>query len=161
MGGDRCRLLDGEAEPVHAGVDVERGTAGKAGRRNEVIPFGEFDQAVDHRPRIGVDEALSGGMGKSVEHIDHRLARDGAHAPCFGQMRDEEGLAAGAGQRRGDLIDAAAIGVALDHRGAFARRHPGVQHLVVGDDGAKIDGQDAAGFLERRAAGRRGRLGER
>src|SRR5436190_1464370 len=103
MGGDRCRLLDGEAEPVHAGVDVERGTAGKASRRNEVIPLGELDQAVDHRPRIGVDEALSGGRGESVEYIDDSLARDGAHAPRLGELRDEKSLAAGAGQRRGDL----------------------------------------------------------
>ena len=54
-------------------------------------------------------------------------------------------------QRRGDLVDAAAVGVALDHGGAFARHHPRVQHLVVGGDGAEVDGQDAAGLLQARA----------
>ena len=59
VGRDRRRLLDGEAEPVHAGVDVQRRAAGKAAGRDEVVPFGELDQAVDHRPRIGLDESLS------------------------------------------------------------------------------------------------------
>ena len=41
----RGGLVGGNAEPVHAGVDMQRGAAGKAGRRNEVIPLGELDDA--------------------------------------------------------------------------------------------------------------------
>ena len=64
-------------------------------------------------------------------------------------MRDKECLAAGANERRGDLVDAAAIGIALDHGGAFARDDARAQRLVVGGNGAEVDGQRAAGLLRR------------
>ena len=59
VGRDRRRLFDGEAEPVHAGVDVQRRAAGETAGRDEVVPLGELDQAVDHRPRLRLDESLS------------------------------------------------------------------------------------------------------
>ena len=126
---------------------MQRCAAGKAGSRDEMIPFGKLDQTVDHRPRIGLDEAWPRRDRKAVEHIDYRLPCNRSHPPRFRQMRDEEGLAAGGRQHRGDLLEADAIGVGLDHGGAFARHHARQQHLVVGGDGAEIDGQDAVGFM--------------
>ena len=53
-------------------------------------------------------------------------------------------------ERARDRLDAAAIGVGLDHGGAF-RRHRGLLELPpVGDDGVEVDGEDAGGARQRR-----------
>ena len=90
---------------------------------------------------------------QAVEHIDRRLGRDRAHAPRLGQIGDEEGLAAGLAERGRDLLDAAAIGVGLDHGGAFRRHGAAAERAPVGVDGGEIDGEDAAGLGRGRAGG--------
>ena len=44
------------AEPVHAGVDVQRGAALPGMGADEGIPFGKLGRRVDDRPRIDLDE---------------------------------------------------------------------------------------------------------
>src|SRR6516225_12256753 len=50
--GDGNRLVRGDAEPVHAGVDVESGATAPVLDGDERIPFGKFGRAVDDRPQI-------------------------------------------------------------------------------------------------------------
>ena len=47
----RCSFIGGDAEPVHAGVDVQRRAAMPLVRGAKRIPFGKFNQAADHRAR--------------------------------------------------------------------------------------------------------------
>ena len=56
---DGGRLVDREAEPVHAGIDVQRGAAAPVAGGDERVPLGEFGRAVDHRPQIVVGEGLA------------------------------------------------------------------------------------------------------
>ena len=72
--------------------------------------------------------------GEAVEHVDRGLRGAGAHAARLGEIGDEESLAAGVGQRRGDRFEAAAIGVGLDHGGAFAGHDRARKRAPVGVD---------------------------
>ena len=90
-----------------------------------------------------------------VEHVDVGVGRDRAQPSALGEVGDEEGRAAGLDELAGDRLEAAAVGVGLDHGGALDRdRHAG-ELLPVGLNGAQVDGQHAAG-LARRAGRRRG-----
>ena len=120
--GERRRLVRGNAEPVHAGVDMQRRAAVPALRRAEGVPFGQFDQAADHRPRIDLGVAGGGAGQQAVEHVDRRLRHDRAQAARFGEIGHEEGLAAGAREPMRDRLEAAAIAVGLDDGGAFRRQ---------------------------------------
>ena len=53
------------------------------------------------------------------EHIDGRAGKQLAHGAALAERRHEEGLAAFARQRRRGERHAEAIGVGLDHGGAF------------------------------------------
>ena len=150
---ERGGLVHRNAEPVHAGVDMQRGAAAPGMGRAESVPFRQFDHAADHRPHVDVGVGGSGARQQTVEHIDRRLRRRAAHLGGLGEIGDEEGLAAGARQPGGHLLDAAAVAVGLDHGGAF-RRHDAVgQRAPIGFDGREIDGQDAARLRRRRAGG--------
>ena len=79
--GERGRFLDGETEPVHAGIEMECRAAGQplaSGTR----PIREFHHAADHRP--GVDLGVSRGRASgrdAVEHVDRGPFRcDRPHA---------------------------------------------------------------------------------
>src|SRR3984957_15277201 len=52
-GDDTLRLRDGEAQPVHAGVDVNGSTPGPAGAPAKHVPFGQLVEIADHG--FGVD----------------------------------------------------------------------------------------------------------
>ena len=54
----RRRLLRGDAEAVHAGIDMQRRAALPVARGDECVPFGKFGHRVDHRPRVEFDEGL-------------------------------------------------------------------------------------------------------
>ena len=67
-----------------------------------------------------------------------------ADAPCFAKLCDEESLAARARQRARNRLDAAAIGVGLNHGGTLRRHGAPGEFLPVGNDRAQVDGEDAA-----------------
>ena len=138
-----------QAEPVHAGIDVNGGAAGPAGAAAEHVPFGEFVEVADHGPGVDLGVGLAAVLEEAVEHIDrgrrHRRADDAG----FIERCHEKGLAAGAGERARDRFGAAAIGVGLDHAGAFGRHRRLLELAPVGDDGVEIDGEDAGGGRQR------------
>ena len=148
---DAQRFGDRQAEPVHAGIDMDGGAAVPARAAAEYVPFGEFVEVADHGPAVDLGIGLAAVLEESVEHIERGRGRH-RRADGLGliERRDKEGLAAGVGKRAGDLFGAAAIGVGLDHAGAFGG-HPGLFELApVGDDGVEIDGQNAGGGRKRR-----------
>ena len=154
-GRDGDRFVDREPEPVHAGVDVERGAAAPVVDGDERIPLGKLGRAVDDRLQIVVGEGLRRTRHDSVEHVDRRVGRKRPHAPTFGDVGDEEGPAAGSRQRVRDRFEAAAIAVAFDHGGAFDRHGGAGEHLPIGLDGGKIDGQKTTRFRRVGGIGRR------
>ena len=147
------RFVRRDAEPVHAGVDMQRRAPLPAARGSESVPFGELDQAADYRPRRDPGEGGRGARHQAAQHIDRRVGRGLARARGFRQVGDEKGLAAAARQAMGDLIEPAAIAVGLDHGGAFGRGRAPRQRAPIGFQRAEIDGEDAAGFAGRRAGG--------
>ena len=110
---------NGDAEPVHAGVNVHRCATAPAASSNESVPLGQFRKRIDDRLNIDFGEGRSGLRGESIEHVDGRVARAGARAPGLGNISDEEGPAASIGEFGGDRLETKPIGVGFDHRGAF------------------------------------------
>ena len=134
------------AQPVHAGVDVERRAALPFAGSDKGVPFRQLRDAVDDRPRIDLDERRRGVGREAVEHIDRGLARAGAHAARLGDIGHEKRLAARRGELGGDGIDAEPIGVGLDHRRAFHRHELLRQRPPIGLDCREIDGKRPAGL---------------
>ena len=142
-GNDGLRFHQRQTEPVHAGIDVDGGAPGPAGAPTKHIPFGEFVEVADHGPGVDLGVGLAAVLEEAVEHIDRRRRHRGADNAGFVEGCHEKCLAAGAGQRTGDRFGAAAIGVGLDHAGAFGRHRRLLELAPVGDDGVEIDGEDA------------------
>ena len=150
----RGRLARGDAEAVHAGVDMQRRAAAPIVGGDEGIPFRKLGDAVDHRARVEFDERRAAARRETVEHIDDRLGRDRTHASRFGEIGDEKGLAAGLGELRRDRFEPAAIGVGLDHGGAIDGDDPARQRAPIDLDRREIDRERAAGL----GLGRNGRV---
>src|SRR5450759_4323762 len=68
---------------------------------------------------------------------------DEARGARFIEGGYEKRLAAGTGQRSRDRLDPAAIGVRLDHRGAFGRHGGFLELAPVRNDGIEVDGEPA------------------
>ena len=90
--------------------------------------------------RASISETRSLPRVKSIEHVDRRLAVQAAHAARFGNIGDEECLAAGVCELRGDRLEAEAIGVGLDHGRAFDGEDVARQRAPVRLDGGEVDG---------------------
>ena len=93
--GDGGRLLDRDAEPVHAGVDVEGCAAAPILGGDEGVPFGQLGGAVDDRPQMIGCEGLRRAWHHSVEYVDGGVGRNGACPPPFRDVGDEESPAPG------------------------------------------------------------------
>ncbi len=57
-GPNAARFIRRQAEPVHPGVDMQRGAALPAIAGHERVPLGKLGHAVNHRADIVVDERL-------------------------------------------------------------------------------------------------------
>ena len=118
---DALRLGYRQAEPVHAGIDMDGGAARPAGAAAEHVPFGKFIEIADHGLAVDLRVGVAGVLEEAVEHIDRSRRHRSADHTGFIEGRDEKRLAAGCRKRAGDLRGAAAIGIRLDHPGAFGR----------------------------------------
>jgi hypothetical protein len=107
------------AEPVHAGVDVQRRAAAPVLLGDERIPFGEFSRAVDHRSRRHVDETGAVFGDEAAEDVNCGVARARAQPARFAQIGHKECLAAGLNELGRNLFEPEPIAVGLDDRAAF------------------------------------------
>ncbi len=133
-GNEALRLREREAEPVHAGVDMNAGASGPAGAAAEHIPFGKLVEIADHRPGVDLGVGVAAVLEEAVEHVDRSRRHRGAGGAGLVQGGDEKRLAAGAGERARHRFEPAAIGVGLDHAGAFGRHRGFLELAPVGDD---------------------------
>ena len=154
--GEGCRLVRRNAEPMHAGVDLQRGAALPAMGADEGVPLRKLGRRIDDRPRIDFDKSGAPIRRKAVKHVDGGLACTRTHRSRFGEIGDEECFAAGLGQGRGHLRQAEAIAIGLDHRGAFDGKEPVRQRAPICFDCGEIDGERAAGLRRRRSGDRGG-----
>ena len=108
-GGDRGaqRVERFEAEPVHAGVEVQRRRRRPALRARERRPALELRRAADRRREAegGVVGERVGLRLQPVEHVDARVGvRQQRPQPlALADVGDEEGAAAGGVERRRDV----------------------------------------------------------
>ena len=103
-----------------------------------------------HEPSTGRMIGAGIGVGaadETVEDVDDRIGQDCAQPPSFVGQGDEEGGAAGRGQRAAGLFQPDAVAVALDHGGGGMAAAGDVvgERLPVGAERDEIDGQAAAG----------------
>ena len=104
------RFEGGEAEPVHAGVDVQRERA--LGRKG--LPAAKLIFGADHGREVEIDVVALGVGGRlqSVEHINARaIAKRGARPHAFAGVGDEKHPAARGVERRRDALEAEAVAV--------------------------------------------------
>ena len=95
-GYDAGRLDEGQAEPVHAGVDVDRRTPGPPRAAAEHVPFGQLVEVADHRPAVELGESIAAVLKEAVEHIQFGRWQRFARGLRFIQGGYEKRLAAGA-----------------------------------------------------------------
>ena len=146
---DALRLGHRQAEPVHAGIDVDGGAARPTRAAAEHVPFGEFVEVADHGLAVDLGVGIAGVLEEAAEHIERRSRHRRAHDARFIERGNEERLAAGGGKRPRHLFGAAAIGIRLDDTGAFGWHRRLLELAPVGDDGVEIDRQHAGGGHER------------
>ena len=68
--GERDHLVDAHAEAVYAGIDMNGRAAVPLRAGDETVPFGEFYQAADHRPRVDLGEGRAAAGQRAIQHID-------------------------------------------------------------------------------------------
>jgi hypothetical protein len=129
---------------------VDGGAAVPARTPAKHIPFGKLVKVADHGLAVDFGISLARVLEEAVEHIDHRLRDRCAQRARLLERSDKECLAAGGGKRAADRLDAAAVGVGLDHAGAFGRHGGLLQLAPVRDDGVEVDGQDPSRGGQRR-----------
>ena len=144
------RFVCGNAEPVHAGIDVERSTAAPILSGDEGVPLREFGRAVDHGLRVQFGERFGGLRRKPVEYVDCGFARTRAHPPCLGDVGNEEGLAAGLYELGRDRLKTQPVGIGFDHGGAFDGEKLARERAPVRLDRIEIDGESPAGLRHAR-----------
>jgi hypothetical protein len=159
IGRQRLRLFRSQAQPVHAGVDVERGDRGLAARR---VPGEALDllQAVQDRHELGGAQPLGRGLRAAVEHIDHRWpgpAETGAQGFALLDARHEEAPRALRPQPPRHRDRAQAVAVRLDHRRDLGGPCLAHQDGVVVRECVQVDGQAGGGGHWPRLAGFCGR----
>ena len=98
-------------------------------------------------------KACRGSRVQPTENINRRVWRNRANTLGFRNIGDKKCPTAGFGQRARDRFDAAAIGVAFDHGGAF---NLGVfrQSFPIGYNSRQIDLENTASLCFRRPIGR-------
>ena len=113
-----------EAEPVHAGVEMQSARRGPAALRGEGGPALKLGFVADRgrEPMLGIVGRLSPAL-EAIEHIDLRLFRQRlTRRDPLVEMGDKEDPCARSPQRRRSLGDAGPVGVGFDHGGAAPRR---------------------------------------
>ena len=148
--GEHPGLGWGEAEPVHAGVDVDRGP-GRAALLLEGGPFLDLGPGAENRPEVRLRIGLRLALDQAVEDVDRSVTDRGAEPLALLGKCHEERVAARFGERQRRGLEADAVGVALDHR---RRRHafdtPRQDPPVVGE-GDEVDRQPSTGGCLRRS----------
>ena len=97
---DALRLGYRQAEPVHAGIDMNGGAARPAGAAAEHVPFGKFIEIADHGLAVDLRVGVAGVLEEAVEHIERSRWHRSADHTGFIEGRDEKRLAAGCQKAR-------------------------------------------------------------
>ena len=131
---ERSHLGAGEPEPVHAGVEVQQRTPSAA-------PTLDLREAVQHGPRVELDERVDGARQRAFEYPDLGVGSQRAQLPRFRRRRNEKSAATFAQQAAHDALDAETVSIGFDDRGAVRRHGAVAQQPEVTRQRVEIDAQ--------------------
>ena len=98
-------------------------------------------EGVQHGPRIELDQRVDRGRQRALEYGDLRLASQCAQLPRFSRGCDEEPAATLAQQPAHDALDAEAVSIGLDDRGAVGGRRTVAEKSEIVRERVEIDAQ--------------------
>ena len=156
-GRDGDGLFRADAEPAHAGIDMQRRAAPPALPGDEAVPLGKLGGAVDDRSQPHVGDRRRGSGHDPVEQVDIRRRSDRTQPASLGQIGDEKRPATGLEKLPRHGFEAATIGVGFHDRRALDRHGHAGELLPIRRDRCEIDGQQAARLGFGRAGQRRDR----
>ena len=141
--GQPVGLARRQAEPVHAGVDVEHGIERHPGAFAGTPPPGNLVGVVDDRDQPVFGQDRLGSRQHAAQHgdVDAGVGDVGAQRHGFIQCCDKEHPAPGPDQAAGHPGGPDAIGVGLDRGPAGRGPEAAAQQLVVCGNGVEIDAQ--------------------
>ena len=130
-----------EAEPVHAGVEMERARVRPIATRGEGGPALKLLFAADHRRQsmLGIVRRI-GPTFEAVEHVDLSLRRENPpRRDPLVQVGDEEDARPRAPQRRRRFGEADPVSIGLDDGGATPRRRAPREFAPIVGKRAEVD----------------------
>ena len=150
--GNPFHIAGGQAEPAHAGVDMQHGGERATGRDAHLADPGDLPEIVDHRDQAVFRENLLGALQQAVQHGDSGIGKQAPQGDAFIDRGNEKCPAPGFEQGRPNPVHAGAIGIRLHGRAAFDAAEPLFQIGIVLFDCAEIDQEfrRGAGTVDRR-----------
>lgn len=157
------RILCAEAQPVHAGVDMNDGVEWPLVTLGRRTPGIELAEMVEHRRQSVLDEIGFCPGEQAVQDVDRMLRQHAAQRNALVDMGDEELPAAFGGQAWPHNGSATAIGIGLEHAGTVDRpalSTPSIaQAAPVGGNRAHVDGEDRTSSARVLVVGGKGHSG--
>ncbi len=142
----RPGLLEREAEPVHAGVDMDRAGMGNAVGAAKTFPDRHFAARIEHRDQARFGIGLSRlAAEQPAEHEYPGVRAYLAHRAAFLRPGDEKRVAARRGKRRHRLGDSQPVSVGLDHASRTRGWRQSRQRAVIVLQRAQVDRGERAG----------------
>ena len=135
------QIFGTEAQPVHAGIDMQHRIQGAASTGGGGGPAGDLGQASQHRDQAMGDQRGHGVGRRAVQHKDSGLGRQPAKGDAFLQPRHKKRIAAGFQQAGRDHGRAQAIGVGLDQRRHHSRAGQALEAFVIRGNRPQPHGQ--------------------
>ena len=129
------KVVERQAEPVHAGIDVYGGGPGAR-------PPTQLRARIDHGSQTCSGQAGRISTAKSVKHQNFAIGQKAPQAEPFCDRRNEEMPAAGDMQTPRDGLDAEAVGVRFDHGRTDTGQSCLCQRRVISRECAQIDLDD-------------------
>ena len=160
IAGELQRFVQGQAEAIHARIDVDR-RSGRCTAATMRRPFFDLGRGVEHRPEVMGDERIGAPLDEPGQHVDRRPARHAPDADAFLGERDEERPATRRRERPHHRLDAEPVGVGLHRRRRLGARRMPVEQRPVGRQRVEVDGQPRAGDRGGAPVGRIRRHGRR
>jgi hypothetical protein len=136
-------VCSGQTQTVQAGIDMKRGGKQVLARGGKCGPGGDLAERGNDGNDAGFSNGFGGTFENSIEHVDSGIGGKCSRLHRFGECGNEEGLAAGRGQRRYDTIGAETISIGFDDRAAFSRTHQLGQGPPVRRNAVEVDDEHA------------------
>ena len=133
-----------EAQPRHAGIDVDYRRHTSTRRRGEVRPRPCLLQVDQYRNEAVLGEGIDVEWRDTLQHEDIHPGQQGTQSDALTVCCREKFPAAGMVERPCNPLDTQAVTVGLDDGRAGAWADPLAAITVVGRQGVQVDGDNGA-----------------